>query len=348
MALLWMDGFDHYGAGSTANTNMTLYGSYAEAVGNSTVTTRNRTGTYCLEVREFRRVFGAAKSSVGVGFAFYMDELPGTYTSLRLMRFYDAAQACLCNIAVGPTGDIRVTRGNTQETIVTTGVQVTSGSWFHIEAYFTPNASTSSIEVRINEATVVNEASFPIGSTTGSNRGNTSTEVSSVTVDSLISECYIDDFYAWDSSGTYNNDFIGDKKVATMMPNGDTSVMDWSPDTGTTEYTQIDEIGPDGDTSYIYVGAGLQEAEFDIQSMPVDAGAINGVFTLVAARKTDAGSCDIRTDIVSGGLATTGATSSITTSYNYYPQVFETDPNTGALWTKSGVDAAKVRIVREV
>jgi len=215
-----------------------------------------------------------------------------------------------------------------------------------MEIYFTPNGATSSIEVRLNESTVINEASFPIGSISGSNPGSASTETSSIEMESLINNCYIDDLYAWDTSSSFNNDFIGDKKVATMMPNGDTSVMDWLPNSGTTEYTQIDEVGPDGDTSYIYAGSGLQLGEFDVESLPVDAGAINAVQTLVAARKTDAGTCDMRTDIVSSGVATTGATSAVTTSYNYYPQVFQTDPNTGALWTRTAVNAAKVRIVR--
>jgi hypothetical protein len=327
---------------------MTLYGSYAEATANDTVTTPVRTGTYSLESREFRRVFGAAKTAVGVGMAFRISELPVSYDSFHLIEFRDAANAILCSVSVGPTGDLMLSRGVTHTSIETTGVLVTAGSWFHLEAFFTPNASTSSIEVRLNETTVINNASFPIGATSGSNRGDTSTETSSFSHDSVISNSYLDDMYAWDTSGTYNNDFIGDKKVHTMMPNGDTSVMDWLPNTGSTEYTQIDEIGPDGDSSYIYVGAvSNAEAEFNLEAMPTDAAGISAVQTLVAARKTDAGTCDIRTDIVSGALDSTGPSSAVTTSYNYYPAVFETDPNTGALWTKSGVDGAKIRIVRE-
>jgi hypothetical protein len=343
-----MDGFDHYGLGEDADTNMTLYGSYADAIGCQSVTTPVRTGTYSLRTREFRRAFGDQKSSVGVGLAFYLTELPADYNSLEMMEFRDASNAILCAINIGPSGDLRLSRGVTRLEIETTGVLITTGSWFHIEVYFTPNGATSSIEIRVNETTVMNNASFPIGGTSGSNPGDTSTETSIFVHDSLISYCYVDDLYAWDTSGTYNNDFIGDKKVHTMMPDGDTSVMDWAPNTGSTEYTQIDEIGPDGDSSYIYVGAvSNAEAEFTLQAMPADAVAISAVQTLVAARKTDAGQCDIRTDIVSGALDSSGPSSAVTTSYNYYPAVFETDPNTGALWTKSGVDGAKIRIVRE-
>ena len=358
MALLWMDGFDHYGSGSTGRDNMTNYGAYAAVdSGLSISNVRARTGTYSLRGyggsdQYARRVFGAQKSAVGFGCAVYMDAIPSNVYNVTLCDFWDVNGYTLCRIRVKSDGSLQLWRGSSSsgsEVSSTSGPVMTAGGWYHFECKFTPNGATSSIEVRVNEVTVLNNGSFAIG-TALSGDGTTSTETSSVRFGNhlVAAYVYVDDLFAWDTSGSYNTDFIGDRKVATLMPNGDTSVMDWTPDTGSTEYTQIDEIGPDGDTSYVYVGAvSNAEAEFDLEAMPSNAGAIAAVQTYVAARKTDAGTCDYRTDIVSGGLDTAGDSHPITTSYLYYMDVFETDPNTGAQWTKSGVDSAKIRLVRE-
>jgi hypothetical protein len=73
-----------------------------------------------------------------------------------------------------------------------------------------------------------------------------------------------------------------------------------------------------------------------------------GVQNNMLARKTDAGDCVLRADIFSDSDVTLGTDAAINQSYLYTPNIFETDPATGALWTKSGLDAAKIRLNRVV
>ena len=358
MAILWIDGFDHYGD----ITNLTGYGVYGLRTNCSLETSSVRTGTTSLRIASgsnsrLTKQLPSDQASVGVGYAFWLTNATSRPEGLTLVRFNGpgGATPTQCWVSVDQDGHLNLYRGsslfnppNTGSLIFRTTQQVVfSQAWQHFECFYEPDGATSSIEVRIDGVTWINESSFPIGSTTFG--GTTDTVATTVAIENINggTNFYIDDFYIWNTSGAYNNDFIGDKKVATLMPNADTSVADWTPDSGSDGYARIDEIGPDGDTSYIGTDTPGDESEFDYEAMPAEAIAINAVMALPAAKKTDAGDCTIRTDIVSGGDDTAGTLRPITTAYTYWPDVFETDPATGALWTKSGVDAARVRIIRE-
>ncbi len=340
MAILWMDGFDHYGTGLIASS-LTGYGVYAAASSTYAKTTPTpRTGTYCLQLGTLRRVFGATKTSVGVGFAFYMDELPNADDDVGLMVFRNAGASVQCRLTINPTGTVALyTSTSTKQ--AESGIVIAPGQWYHIEAYFVPNGSSSSMEVRLNETTLFTKSPFTI-------TGTPSNETSIVSFDLgvTVTYWYIDDLYAWDTSGSYNNNFIGDKRIATLYPDGDTVEADWTPNSGGTGYTQIDETTPDNDTTYITSSTVGDISEFNFQAMPTGAVGISALQVITNARKTDAGTADMRTDIVSNVSSTSGVTKTLTTAYGMRNDIFETDPNTGALWTKAGLDAAKIRIER--
>jgi len=64
------------------------------------------------------------------------------------------------------------------------------------------------------------------------------------------------------------------------------------------------------------------------------------VANLVNARKDDAGTREIAQVCLSGSATEQGPTYSVGNSYQYYSDIIEVDPNTGAGWTASGVNAA--------
>lgn len=344
MAIVWMDGFEHYGTSSTGRANMTGYGAYSDVSASSPSSTRARTGSLSLQFNDFTRSFAATLSTVGVGCALWFDNMPGTDV-IDFFIFKDNSGNVLCRFGLSNSQELVLYRANSVEIGRSSAGQITASGWYHYECKFTPNGATSSIELRINEVTVYSNNSFPIGSTGGP--GSTATSTASVGFKSGVSFSYVDDLYAWDGSGSYNNDFLGDKRVATMFPDGDTTEADWTPNSGSTGYTQIDETSPDGDTTYVTSSTAGDISEFNFAAMPTGAIGINAVQIYTAAKKTDTGTCDVRTDIVSGAFSTAGPTQTCTTAYVYKENIFETDPNTGALWTKAGVDAAKIRIERE-
>lgn len=349
MTLLWMDGFDHYGTES----NTTVYGTYATATGTlSTSIKRTGAASYgFISSGSLRRVYPSDQTAVGVGLAIYFVALPAAGADTNPIRMLGASGYGQCFVRIDSEGHLQLWAGEddlnsgfgTQIFRTSTAVFQTQ-SWQHLECFYVPNGATSTIEVRVDGVTLINET-FAIGSSTYG-------ETTATTVTSwewrhdTTADVYIDDLYAWNDSGSYNNDFLGDKKVHTMMPNGDTTTADWAKSTGTVGYSLIDEIPPNGDTDYISSVTAAEASTFDFEAMPANTGAVNAIQTYRATMKTDAGTCDVRTDMVSGASTATGTAKPATTAYQYYTDIFETDPATGALWTKSGVDAAQVKVYR--
>lgn len=60
-------------------------------------------------------------------------------------------------------------------------------------------------------------------------------------MDGVTADIYIDDVAINDSAGSVQNSFPGEGKIVHLYPDGDTTT-NWTPSTGTTHYTLIDEI----------------------------------------------------------------------------------------------------------
>tara|TARA_R110000772_G_scaffold2839_1_gene10304 strand:+ start:13660 stop:15411 length:1752 start_codon:yes stop_codon:yes gene_type:complete len=98
----------------------------------------------------------------------------------------------------------------------TTVPVIVSGSWHHIEAKIFTSATVGTAEVRVDEVVVINA--------TGLN--TTASQIQQLSMYNTDSKryAYWDDFIVRDATGTYNNGFKGDLRVATQqtVANGDT------------------------------------------------------------------------------------------------------------------------------
>src|SRR5690606_5254270 len=105
---------------------------------------------------------------------------------------------------------------------------------YHLEIKVVQHASTGSIEVRINGATVINE--------TGLNTTDTIGQIGLLagTGSSSAQNIYIDNLYVWDDTGAVNNDWLGERLVYTLMPDGDGPTQDWTLSTGSDTYDLLD------------------------------------------------------------------------------------------------------------
>ena len=350
--LLWMDGFDIYGTGTTGRTNM-LDGVYAEipSTGSGPQTTQARTGvnSFQLPINNgdpgFRRIFGANKATVGFGFACWFSNLPTGNSNLVLAQFNDNANAPVCCITVTTTGQIEVRTGSHTGAVRATSAPVlVTTAWQHVEIKTTFHNTTGACEVRVNGQTVINASNI--------NTDNLGTSYAAQVrhgrggvgmVYSLTS--YIDDMYAWDLSGSYNNDFIGDKKVYTIFPSADTAVADWTPDSGGVGFSRINEVPP-VDASYIQGSTPGDVSEFAMTDLPADVTNVLALQMYTRQLKTDAGDSSVQMAVVSGASDASGADRPLTLAATYYMDVFEEDPDTSAPWTKTGVDAVLTRATR--
>lgn len=358
MSLIFCDGFDHYG---TDEGNMTD-GAYAEVdTGVASLwnlsTANPRTGTHHLRkgtstgAQVVRRVLGTTKTTVGQACVTYFNQLPTVNNAYVLYDFRDAGNNIQVSVVVQSTGIIDVKSGTMLGTSLgDSGTPaVVAEAYQHIETLVTIGGS-GSVEVRVNGVTVVSltgvntnpqgtDECSQVALIAGNNTGATS---HNVTTD-------IDDYFVYDDTGSFNNDFIGDRRVLTLFPNGDTAQADWSVTGAVNGFEAIDEADPDDDTTYISTGSGGSPgpvSEFDLDDLPTGVSAVSALVIVNRSKKTDAGDANTQLSIISGASEANGADRPITEAYTYYHDVIETDPATGAPFTPSAVDAAQLKIER--
>lgn len=354
--LNWCDGFDHYG---TTMGNLTE-GAWAEVSSGYALSAVNpRTGLRCINFnanvttpRRMRRVLNSARTTVGMACAVYLSNLPIVNNSYVLMDFRDAANAIQISIVVQSTGTISAMRGTASGTILGTSASpvVTAEAYQHIETLVFFSQTVGTVEVRVNGVTVLSlsgqdtvastlvecsQVAFCLGPNVTASAPN------------VVSD--LDDVFVYDDTGSFNNTFIGDRRVLTLFPNANTAQADWTPVGAATGYECIDENSPDGDTTYITAGVpGSPGAisEFGIENLPAGISAISAVVIVEMARKTEAGPANTQWSVISGASETAGTDKPMTEIYTYRQDVFETDPASAAPFTPSEVDALLIKVER--
>lgn len=347
--MLWADGFDHYGSGATGRANM-LDGVWAQldaaTVPQATVV---RTGSLALLSRGLeRRVFpGPHRTAVGVGYALYLPALPGTSGRNIPWAFLNTDAEPIVVVGINTDGRLTVyqdaSSNNGQSAIFTTLEPViVADAWQHIECFVVLSAQTFALEIRWNGVTVLDESGLDLRAAMFGE------QITQLRLNGGIAATnYIDDLIAWDASGSFNNDFIGDRRCSLLLPDGDTAQADWSIVGAGSGFQVIDDLVPDDDSTYVAaVNALGQQSDFDIEDTPPDAEIINAVMSYARARKTDAGDADLQISMVSSGSVDDGIVHPITTEWTYWQDIFEVDPDTGVPWTPAALDAALLRLGR--
>lgn len=342
MALLWCDGFDHYG--SAGNTTE---GPWAQAW-SALDTTIKRTGTHSARLNSVslntaRRVFGGPKTTVGVGYAMYVPSIPTTNNSLTLFSFRDAANAVQVSVHLQSTGVIEAFRGVTAQSLgVTATPVIVAEAWQHVECMVTIDNAVGMVEVRVNGVTVLAVADVDTAAS-----ANIETSQFAVYYNLTAgTNIYVDDMFCYDNTGSYNNSFLGDRRVLTLFPDADTADTDWSVTGAANGYQAIDDATPDGDSTYISSATVGDKSGFSYQDLPAGISNIAGVVAVHMSRKTDAGPANIQTAIKSGASESLGADRTITERYTYWQDVFETDPASAAPFTPTEVNDLTISFER--
>jgi hypothetical protein len=351
--LLWADSFDHYGTTPNGGRDAMLAGAWAGfSAGNGTLpvvsNARGRTGSNSLLISynslanagvQARRVLGGNKSVMGVGFGVWMSSLPGI-NGRHGIEFRSNANAAVCGLFIQSDGAIGFYTGASAVLIGSSEPVLQTGSWSHVEAKIVSHETSGSVEVRVNGITVLAFEDLNLGSgiaavvfgnpQAGSGGGSFN--------------WHIDDIVTWDDQGDYNNDFIGPARVATLFPAADTAQADWIPVGETDGYACINNVPPDGDTTYISAEDAGDISEFELSTLPPETEVIAGVYIPVMGRLEDAGVGQIQVSLVSNSEVSEGPDIPLTTAFTYWGAVHEVDPDTDLPWTKEGIEAALVRI----
>ncbi|WP_407280618.1 hypothetical protein U5817_10060 [Aromatoleum evansii] len=327
MALLFMDGFDHY-----ATADIVKKWSV-----NNGATIEEGTG---------RRGGNALKSAAGSGFVsktlpfsvgtlicgFAFSPITAGFSDRNMFELMDGATLHLALRHNASTGMISVLLGSTVIATTTTSIAVASG-YAYVEFKATIHDTTGAYELRINGVPALSASGIDTR-----NAGNAS--VNAVRIGNTGTNGHIslfDDFYACDSAGLTNNDFLGDVRIDTIFPNGAGTHQSWTPSTGTDHAALVDETAPNT-TDYLTGGAAGTKETLGLQDLSVN-GAILGIQVNNAVSKTDAGACTIKNLIRSGSSEASGQTFAPSTSYLYSSSIHEADPATGAAWLTAAINA---------
>jgi hypothetical protein len=262
------------------------------------------------------------------------------------MQFLDVGNTPMVTITADTTGRLRAHAGDSQSAAVltTTNPVITANGWYHMETVV--NNSANTVEVRI-EGIAVLSGTITISADIAQVAWASRTSITSASY-----SWYLKDVCIWNGAGSFNNDFLGSVLVTNLVTTSDVS-LNWTPSTGTTGYTILDNIPP-VDATFLSApyNAGAYENPYvgGMSNLPVETTSVKGIITFVRAAKSDGGDGSLQVGVISdpsGTPATVlGADRPITVAQTYWRDVFEVDPKTSALWLPAAVNLAQIRLNR--
>ena len=334
MALLFADGFDHYGTDATLPAG---YWNTWTSTGASLVTgllgvgkaMRTTTQSQC------EKDLATNAATLIVGFCINITTLPATAITLLGLVDVNLLQVC---ISLQPNGALIISKTPTGTTpIATTTNVLTVGVRYHIEFKITVHNTAGAYELRVNGSSV---GWFP--ATTGVNTRQSLNNYANkirhrTTGQGTGGDLSIDDLYVLDTSGSRLNDFLGDCKINTSFPNSNGSTIQWTPTAGNNY--EITDNNPPVDASYVSDATAGHRDLYDFTD--ISSGNIHAAILLHRAAKSDAGTKSIQPVCKSGATTNVGTAQGLSTTFLWYPKTYENDPNTSAQWTRTNLNSAE-------
>jgi len=127
----------------------------------------------------------------------------------------------------------------------------------------------------------------------------------------------------------------GDIRYLGQVLDSDSAVT-WTPSTGGDNYALLDEV-PASDSDYVETATNGNQDLYDVNDYQQNF-ALSHIAVWCRCRTLTAGG-EIKLLAVSGATTSDQLSSGLGTSIEYLNMILETDPNTGAAWTKSGYNA---------
>jgi hypothetical protein len=336
MALLFMDGFDQYAAAADLDRRWSdrsgaLYDSSGGRFAGSGVAYFNTNSGNHL-----RKVLAAGVSTVIVGFAYRTSGNNAQYPSLLSLREGGTDHLILDHNK--NTYNLAVYRGATL--LATASSPMALSAWHHIEIKATIHDTNGAVEVRLNGVTVINVTN--VDTRNGGASGLINGVVLGV-VGGWVAVGNYDDVYILDTSGSTNNDFLGDCRIHTLVPSGAGSSTQLTPSAGA-NWQCVDETAMNADTDFVSSATAGHVDLYAMGDLPTTPAAVRAVVVSAVVRKTDAGDRSMKAKLKSGATTATSSTKTLSTTYQIDDTIHEVDPNTLGAWNKAAVDAIEAGV----
>ena len=188
-------------------------------------------------------------------------------------------------------------------------------------------------EVRVNESVWATYS----GNTQSSSNAN----ANYIQLKGRYSSCAFMDVYMCDGTGSRNNTYLGDCRVDTVRPSAAGTYAQLTPQGSSSNYANVNETTLDSDSTYNYSATAGVIDSFVFSALTAITGTIFGVQPNVAADKDDAGSRSIAVATRVNSTDYVGATQSVSSTYVFYRQIWEQNPNASVNWTSTTVNASE-------
>lgn len=335
MALRFIDGFDHKIVGA----NITRKWTSADGTSYLTSVAGRNAGGFALfgntAAKHISKTLDDQATWV-VGLAVKC----GTFTTSPrpLISFRDSANTVQASVVIGTDGTVKLYRGTNDGTLLATSTYALPvGGWVYLEAKVYIHDTSGTFEARVNAVPVVTYS----GDTKASSTISTARTIRIFSGSTFETLYTIDDLYICDGTGSTNNDFLGDVRIDTLLPDGAGNYTQFTPTGSANNWENVDEVPPDDDTSYNASDTVGHKDSFTFSDLSALDATIYGVQTNLIARKDDAGERSVRALIRSSSTDATGSTQTVGDTYSDKLDIFETDPVATSAWTESSVNATE-------
>jgi hypothetical protein len=361
MAVNFMDNFNIYGTDAGRAARM-LNGVYAETTRADLQVDPDPTAGGGQVLRKFpgglggdcRKVINTARVTVGAAARIWFTSLPpapGDGECPTMFSFRDVNNLIHVDITIDPSGNIVARRQDAGVQVqlgITANPVIVANAWKHIEAKVKIDNAVGTVEVRVEGITVLNLA----GIDTFTNQPGAVASIQQVAQKSAqdggaAPTMYVKDYIIWDTTGAFNNDFMGSCQVLKIIPDADVA-LNWTPVPGPAGYNMINLVTPADDVNYISAAApGIPAAyKCSLSDLPVTVTSVRAIMPVHRSRKTDGGDGNIQIGAISGASTGLGADRPITTAYTYWYDVFDADPNGNVAWSRVSVNNLNLQINR--
>ncbi|QIV65769.1 hypothetical protein Cp1R7AA1_113 [Mesorhizobium phage Cp1R7A-A1] len=350
MALLWIDGFDHYGANGS-RLAASAKGAYDVLLDNSdtVLVSSPQTGGQGVQLSAtggegfaLSKVYPAPYASGSLGVGFHLVFPAGTFNTHDLVAFVASDSSWPYRVILNQnTGKLTI-NDPSGTTIGTSAGVLVPGTFYHVEIKLViAGSSGGSIEVRIGGSTFL----AVTGITTNAK------SIGQIAFDQRISggsACVfnMDNLFLWDGTGSVNNNWIGEKKVYTSLPSADTVDADWTLSTGTSGFDLINDVPAVDATRYLESSTVGDVSIFETANVVPASLAVAGVMTAVRAEKTDSGAGTLEFGPVHAGVPSLASKAQTNSQYLWATKIDELNPSTSAPWTVTEVNAAQIELRR--
>jgi hypothetical protein len=284
----------------------------------------------------FRKVLSGNAATLIAGFRFtQIGAFSGTITPFVGFRDGGITQVSL---AFTSSGNIVAYRGTPTTNLLGTSTNaILLSALDYIEFKATFHGTTGTVEVRVN------------GSSTGwlnltglNTQATANAYANEVIFGQAVgtgNERYFSDIVICDTSGSVNNDFLGEVNVDAYLPTGAGNYAQFTPSAGA-NWECVDEASPNT-TDYVSSSTAGHIDTYAFADMIGNNPQIKGVVNNLWALKTDSGTVFAKSKYRRNDTDYTGANLTPGTTYTALQHVYETDPATGDPWVKGDFNDAE-------